>query len=111
MKSLTIILIIFLAMITGKVNATNLRGQIVRNIGGTYQPLPATRVDLMVWSNNKWTSYSYAITGADGFYYFNNFPPGATFCLLVLGHYYPPKPLQILNIPPPQYQDLPVIST
>jgi len=85
----------------GRADATNLRGQVVRNVGGRYVPLANTRVDLMFWNGSQWVSTSYAITGADGFYYFMNLQPATRFCIMVLGHYYPPQASVIANIAAP----------
>jgi len=112
MKHLALIVIILLAMGVSNANATNLRGQVVRNSGGRYVPLANTRVDLMYWNGSTWVSTSYAITGADGFYYFNNLPPNTRFSILVLGHIYPSAQGSVIgNIAPPGYQDMAVIST
>jgi hypothetical protein len=111
MKKLILTLIVALALWVGQANATNIRGQLVRNIGGKYQPLSNVRVDLMVWNGRAWSIYSYAITGQDGFYYFINFPPGLTFCVSVMGHYYPNQPLMVQSLAPQYYQDVPAIST
>jgi hypothetical protein len=110
MKKLFVIIAVFCALIAGKAGATNLRGQIVHSVGGQYSPMPGTRVDLVTWNGRAWVSYSYAITGADGFYYFMNFPPGLRFLLLVAGHYYPPQSITILTLPANAYQDMPVIA-
>ena len=111
MKHLFIAFIILLTFNVETVKATNLRGQIVRYSAGRYYPLANVRVDFMVWNGRAWELNSYAITGADGFYYFMNFQPGLTFCISVLGRYYPPQPLVIQNLPSNYYQDVPVIST
>jgi len=112
MKFLTLIVIVLLAIGVGNANATNLRGQVVRNSGGHYVPLANTRVDLMYWNGSTWVSTSYAVTGADGFYYFNNLPPNTRFCILVLGHLYPSSQGSVIgSVAPPGYQDMPVIST
>ena len=113
MKHLFIAFIILLTLNVETVKATNIRGQVVRNIKGRYYPLANVRVDFMLWNRQerRWQVNSYAITGADGFYYFVNFQPGMTFCISILGHYYPPQPLITQNLPSYSYQDLPVIST
>jgi len=111
MKWLLMLTIIALTLNYERAKATNLRGQLVRNIGGTYRPLANVRVDFMVWNGTGWAPYSYAITGGDGFYYFLNFSPGLKFCVAVLGHYYPNQPLTIQNLSPQFYQDIPAIAT
>jgi len=103
-------MVVFAVLIAGNAGATNLRGQIVHNVNGQYSPLSGTRVDLVTWNGTAWVTYSYAVTGADGFYYFMNFPPGLKFLLLVAGHYYPPQSITILALPANSYQDMPVIS-
>ncbi|HZY39687.1 MAG TPA: hypothetical protein VFE53_23690 [Mucilaginibacter sp.] len=110
MKKIVVIIMFFAALAAVKPTATNLRGQIVQNVNGHYQPAANVRVDLVTWNGAAWTSYSYALTGADGFYYFSNFPPGMRFLLLVSGHYFPKAPQTINAEPPGTYQDLPVIS-
>jgi hypothetical protein len=113
MKHLFIAFIILLTFNVEMAKATNLRGQIVRYADGRYYPLANVRVDFMLWNGRtqKWEVNSYAVTGADGFYYFMNFQPGITFCISVLGRFYPPKPLVTQSLPPNSYQDVPVIST
>jgi hypothetical protein len=110
MKKVFIIIVAFTLLLAGRAAATNLRGQVVHNVGGQFSPLAGTRIDLVTWNGTAWTSYSYAITGADGFYYFMNFPTGLRFLLLVAGHYYPLQPLSIFAPPASGYQDLPAIS-
>jgi hypothetical protein len=108
MRKVVFIIMVFAAIAAGKPAGTNLRGQIIQNAGG--HPLANIRVDLETWNGKAWVSYSYAVTGADGYYYFMNFPPGINFLLLVAGRYYPTTPLTIGSIPAGTYQDLPVIS-
>jgi hypothetical protein len=110
MKKVFISIVVFTLLLAGRAGATNLRGQIVHNVSGGYTPAPGTRVDLVTWNGTAWTSYSYAVTGTDGYYYFMNFPPGLKFLLLVGGHYYPLQPLVIATLPGNSYQDMPVIS-
>jgi hypothetical protein len=110
MKHLVVAIIIALTLNIGKAHATNIRGQIVRYVNGRYYPLPNVRVDFMVWNGQAWVLSAYAITGADGFYYFINFAPGVTFCVSVLGRFYPLKPLITQNLAPQFYQDVPVIA-
>lgn len=114
MKYLTLIFVIMFTLNIKAASATNLRGQIVRyNPGnGTYYALAGIRVDIMIWNGQQWINSAYAITDNNGFYFFLNYAPGATFCISVFGRYYPPQqPLQILNYAPQYYQDIPVIST
>lgn len=111
MKKIMILLCFCLLWLT-TVTATNLRGQVVRNAGGSFVPLAQVRVDIMVMSGGQWTVSATAITGSDGFYFFLNFPAGQTFCLSVLGHFYPVNsPLISLPVTAPGFQELPVIST
>ena len=110
MKKLLLIIMVFAALATVKPAGTNLRGQLVQNVGGHLSPVANTRVDLETWNGTAWTSYSYAVTGANGFYYFMNFPTGLKFLLLVSENYYPLQPITIATEPAGTYQDLPVIS-
>ena len=111
MKMKTLIVICLLATLAvGRAAATNLRGQVVRNVNGYYYPLAGVRVELMVYDGRAWQLGSYAFTGPDGFYFFINFNPGITFAIRINGYYFPPQPLVIQNILPPFYQDIPVIS-
>ncbi|WP_179414302.1 hypothetical protein HDF19_01970 [Mucilaginibacter sp. E4BP6] len=110
----TFIFILFITLILSSriVEATNLRGQLIRNYNGQNYPLQQTRVDLLFWNiqAQRWDDVGFAITGNDGFYYFVNLSPGVTFCLLILGRYYPAQPLMVQDNSP-YYQDLPLIST
>ena len=108
MKKVVLIILIFAAVAAVKPAGTNLRGQIVQISGG--HPLANIRVDLETWNGKAWVSYSYAVTGADGYYYFMNFPQGLNFLLLVSGRYYPTSALTIGTVPAGTYQQLPVIS-
>jgi hypothetical protein len=74
--------------------------------GATPGEAAGIRVDLFVWNGQQWVNWSYAITGDDGFYYFVNVQPGATFCIQVGGKYYPPHPEKISDTAPPNYQDI-----
>lgn len=109
------VLLLFVALsvllVCPKARATNIRGQVVRNTNGTFRPLPNVKVELMIWDGRQWNVKSYTITGGDGFYFFVNVSPGLTFCLRVMGHYYPYRPLTVQNVSSSSYQDLPVIST
>jgi len=107
-----LILFLFASLVLSiTVSATNLRGEIMRQGNSGPFPLANTRVDLMIWNGQQWIDASFAITGADGFYYFVNFSPGTLFFIKVFERFYPPQPLTILNILPPYYQDLPIIYT
>ena len=103
-----IILCLLFCLYSSRTNATNLRGQLVRNVNGTYLPLPGVRVELMIFDGREWVLFSYAITGNDGFYFFMNFRPGITFCVRVFGYYYPPQPMVSADV---YYQDIPPIAT
>ena len=110
MKKVVILSIVFLGIFY-HANATNLRGQVVHNFQNGTSPAAGIRVDLYIWKGGQWVDWSYAITGNDGFYYFVNLQPGATFCIQVAGKFYPPDALTISNITPPNYQDIPPITT
>ena len=113
-KLLPALLVILFCLISKTGQATNLRGRILTN--GGQMPLGNIRVDLMIFNPNirQWQDVSYAITGADGFYYFLNFFPNQLFYISVAGRFYPPQqnPLVIIAIDPtlpPYYEDIPPI--
>ncbi|MEO8962386.1 MAG: hypothetical protein ABI325_10915 [Ginsengibacter sp.] len=110
MKHFIIIICIFFFF--GEVSATNLRGQVVRydSYSGRYYPLAGVRVDFWIF-NGKWVDMSYAISGSDGFYYFMNVSPGYSFRVQVFNVFYPQQPLTLLNILPPNFQDIPFVAT
>jgi len=95
------------------INATNLRGQVVRYNPntGTYYPLGGVRVDLIIWNGSQWIDLSYAVTGQDGFYYFINVYPGYAFRVQVFNNLFPAQPLTVLQVNPPYYQDIPWVIT
>ena len=90
--------------------ATNLRGQILQGSVNGAKPAANVKVDLYIWNEGQWVNWAYAITDKDGFYYFLNFDKDKTFYIAVNGKFYPPKPLTILDIQPPQYQDVPTVT-
>jgi len=112
MKTILII-VVFTLFFCKNVNATNLRGQIVRYNPsyGQYFPLTGVRVDLMVWNGAQWIDLAYSVTGNDGFYYFVNLPPGGTFQIAVFGQFKLSQPMIIGQFNPPYYEDIPVINT
>src|ERR1700688_4918424 len=102
MKKIFILLMTFVLSIAS-INATTIRGKLLRaNTSGT-MPLSGVRVDLMIWNGQTWVDKAFAITGNDGFYYFVNFQPGQLFKLKILDRFYPADPLRILDIS--SYQD------
>ncbi len=111
MKKLILFFSIVLILNINKATATNLRGKLVRTNGSLSNPLAQTKVELLFWNGRGWDSRGYAITGNDGFYFFVNITPGAKFCLLILGRYYPIIPLIVQDVASPNYQDLPLIKT
>ena len=92
-------------------NATDLRGQILHNSASGSEPAASVRVDLFIWDRGQWVNWSYAITGQDGFYYFVNIQPGATFCVQVNGKFYPDNAVVVQTKAPHDYQDIPRIAT
>jgi hypothetical protein len=109
MKFIFIFALFVLFQVT-KSDATDLRGQLVHNINGTYVPLGGVRVDLMVYNGKSWEMTTYAFSGKDGFYFFINCKPGITFTLRVYGNYFPSKPLVMQDLSPNNYQDVPAID-
>ncbi len=105
--------VLFVLCFCKSAKATNLRGQLVRYNPnyGNYFPLPGVRVDLMVWNGVQWIDLSYAVTGNDGFYYFVNIQPGATFQIAVFGQFKLGQPMSVGQIAPPYFEDIPVINT
>jgi hypothetical protein len=105
--------LIFISFFVQKTSATNLRGQVVRydSYTGRYYPLAGVRVDFWIYNGAQWIDLSYAVTGQDGFYYFINIAPGYAFRVQVFNVFYPAQPLTIMNISPPYYQDIPLITT
>jgi hypothetical protein len=110
----TVLAVVICILFFQAAGATNLRGRILTN-GGQY-PMANIRVDLMIFNPNmrQWQDVSFAVTGADGFYYFLNFFPNQLFYVSVAGRFYPPQqnPLVILAInpeEPPYYEDIPAI--
>jgi hypothetical protein len=89
MKAIIILFWSFLIAI--EVNATNLRGQVVRYNPNTrtYYVLAGVRVDLIIWNGNQWVDVSYTVTGQDGFYYFINVYPGYAFRVQVFNNLFP----------------------
>ena len=107
-----ILILITLLLFNISVNATNIRGRLLRNNQyGVPMTLGGIRVDIIIWNGNQWISAAYAITGSDGFYYFLNFAPGVSFYIKVFGTFYPSQPLMIQRIVPPYYQDVSPIYT
>ncbi len=104
------IIIVASLVLALQVSATNLRGQLLHRDAGGSQPLAGVRVDLMIWNGTQWVDMAFAITDTHGFYYFLNYDPNKKFFVSVAGKYYPPQPITILNIEPPQYQDIPAIT-
>lgn len=98
-------------MLINIAHATNLRGRLMRSVGGRNSPLTQTRVELLFWNGKGYDNKGYAMTDNDGFYFFVNISPGQKFCVLVLGRYYPAIPLVVQSIAMPNYQDLPLIIT
>jgi len=111
MKLVLTILLVFLLATTCE--ATNLRGQVLRYNAytRTYFPLSGVRVDLWIFNGQQWVDLSYAVTGPDGSYFFLNLAPGILFRLQVFGNFFPPQPLSVLQIYPPNFQILPNIIT
>jgi hypothetical protein len=106
------ILSLVLASIFLHANATNLRGRILHSSPGGPLPAAGVRVDLFIWDRGQWVPWSYAITGDDGFYYFANIQPGATFCVQVAGRFYPDNtPPVTKDTGPHEYQDIACIVT
>ncbi len=103
-----IILVAVCVILAIKVSATNLRGQVVRYdpYNRNYFPLGNLRVDLWVWNGSQWVDASYAVTGADGFYFFYNVAPGTIFKIQVFGNFFPPQPLTVQYVNPPYFQDI-----
>lgn len=108
-----ILLFLWSILIAMAVNATNLRGQVVRYNANTRTnyALGGVRVDLIVWNGNQWVDISYAITGQDGFYYFINVSPGSVFRVQVFNNLFPAQPITVIPVNPPYYQDIPWVIT
>lgn len=109
-KAIFLFFAIFMLFVNAA-SATNLRGRLMRTVGGKSTPLAQTRVELLFWNGTGYDNKGYAITDNDGFYFFVNISPGQKFCVLVLGRYYPAAPLVVQGIAMPNYQDLPLIIT